>query len=209
MSAALKLLGLTNETAKKIEIAEVKEGKQILPAGIYNGAIKTLCVFNGSSEPIKMAKIVYEAKVDDGEPVEMTDYINVVKKDGTSNDIGARVINMIVQATGSELTDVEVQEKEEKCYGSKQKVQMFTSALNKPVTLFIRKIHEEGATFPEYNEVSFVGNPAGENSEGKDQKELFLDKIEKIPVIERKAKESTTTAKSTKDASSSNAKDLL
>jgi hypothetical protein len=208
MSTALEILGLTEETVKSIEVAEIKEGKQILPAGIYNGTIKVLCVFNGSKEPIKMAKIVYELKTADGESVEITDYINVVKRDGASNDIGARAINMAVQATGLELTDVEIKETEEKCYSSNQKVQMFSNVLNKPVTIFVRKVHEEGAMFPDYNEVTFVGNPAGENSKGEDQKEAFLDKVEKMPVIERKAKEPADT---TADASSNanDAKELL
>jgi hypothetical protein len=207
MSTALELLGLTPETAENIEIAKVKEGKKVLPAGIYNGTIKVLGVFDGSTEPIKMAKIVYEIKTDDGEPIEITDYMNVIKSNGQPNNITSRAIKMIAQATGIELGDVEIVEKEEKCYSSKKKIQMFSNVLNKPVTLFVREINEEGAKFPKYNEVEFVGNAAGENSKGEDQKEAFLAKIEKIPVIERKSKE--TANSQTKNTNSSDAKDLL
>jgi hypothetical protein len=134
--------------------------------------------------------------------------VNVVKKDGESSLIGAKTINMIVQATGIELTDVEVKEAKEKCYSSIKKVQMFSNVLNKPVTIFVRKIHEEGAKFPDYNEVTFVGNPAGENSKGEDQKEKFLEKVEKMPVINRKAKEPANST-NTKSSPQSSHKDLL
>jgi hypothetical protein len=194
MSNVLETLGLSTEEVNNTGTAEVQEAYKPLPSGIYTAKLVSVGSFV-SKEGAVMLKV--ETEVDDRE---VTEYVNIKKKDGKSNEIGVRFLKMLADAAKLKLEEIETQNIKEKCYGKEVDYTKFVTFTGKEVNLFIRETFEEGAKYEQGNEIEFIADTENKNGAGEDQSETFLEKIEKKPILQKrssKKKPSTTEGKAT------------
>jgi len=189
MENLLKVVGISEIEANKIEVSTAKEDFKVLKSGIYTGNVNGY-IFKTDSGA-KMLKIKATLHEPEGKVLEK--YVNIVKKDGKPNEWGIKDLKELVSATGQKLEDIVVKPAIEKCYGKEIEVQETQGISSIPVTLFIREIFEEGGEYEQQNEIENIFDKDGKNEKGEDQKEVFLAKIEKKPVLKRKAKARTAT----------------
>jgi hypothetical protein len=183
MSTALNILGLTQEQAAKTEVASISEGFKPLPSGIYNGNIVQIGTFKTDSGATQFKIVV---KVKDGR--ELTKYGNYLKKDGSINEYGQRDVMGALNATKIDLSTIQAQTIKTKCYGKEKDFNNFIGLEKAPVSVFVREVFEEGSQYEEQNEIEGIFDEDCKNSNGEDQSEKFTQKIEKKPVLRRKAK---------------------
>ena len=208
MSNLLETLNISKEQVEKVEVASIREGKELLDSGIYKGTIE-LFIFTTSGE-VKMIKTKSTIITEENENV-IESYTNIIKRDGKPNEFGLKDLKGYLFAVGLNIEDVETTLVEEKCYGSKKECNQVNIPENIPVSIFVRKVFEEGSDYPDYNEIEGIFDIDGKNANGEDQIETFMTKIEKMPVLKRKAK-AKSNSKDSKDTAkepSKKAKALL
>ncbi len=201
MASALETLGLTQEQVAKVEVASIREGFETLPSGIYEGNIVTVGTFTTDSGAIQFKIVVRikDEKARDGYR-ELTKYGNFRKKDGSVNEFGQRDIIGALEATKMDLAEIKTQTIKEKCYATERDFNNFIGVNKAPVTIFVRQVLEEGAQYEDQNEIEGIFDIEGKNSKGEDQTEAFMKKIEKTPVLKRKAKNNNTATATNKPA---------
>jgi len=209
MSKLLDVLNISKEEISNVEVAEIREGKEILDSGIYKGTIELYLFKTKETSDVKMLKTKATIIIDESEHILET-YTNIIKKDGKSNEYGLRDLVGYLAAVGVDINEIETTLVEEKCYGSKKECNQINLP-KKQVTVFVRKVFEEGADYPDYNEIEGIFDENGNNAKGEDQIETFNAKIEKMPVLKKKAKtkESSSYNKSIAKEPSKKAKSLL
>jgi len=170
-------LGFDLNAVEETSISEFK----LLDSGVYTAEVKECFIFKTNSGA-EMLKIAVEV-----EEVEIKMYQNIKKKNGEPNEIGVgRLKNLLVSCQIEQP-----QLKLVKTAGYKDEVEgkRIVNVIGKKVKTCIRKVIEEGAEYPEYNEIELFCKPDGTNSKGENVEEIFKNKIEKNPVLKRKAKQ--------------------
>lgn len=206
MEDLLKVVGINEQQANEIEVSTAKEDFKVLKSGVYTGNVNGY-IFKTDSGA-KMLKI--KATLHEPEGRKLEKYVNIVKKDGNPNDFGMKDLKELVSAAGQRLADLKVKTVREKCYGKDIDTQEIQNISSVPVTLFIREIFEEGGEYEQQNEIENVFDKDGKNEKGEDQKETFFAKLDKKPILKRKAKARTTTkTEPTKAKPATSAKNVL
>lgn len=194
--SALKANINAAEASKVMELAEA------LDANIYNGRIKEVSLFTTDSGAGMLKYTVEADYAFDGETKhkQFTGYQNTVKKDGEENKIGLSTLSQLIYAAGLTMdesdtskTQVQTASTKSKCYAKEVEVETIVNIVDKPVLVAVRKIQEgdDEKTVKIYNEVEIVLALDGTNKAGEDQRDKFLEKIEKRPLIVRRPKEKT------------------
>ncbi len=183
-------LGLDTAAFEEAEAQEVRTGGGRLDAGAYKAELKELCTFDTTSGA-KMFKAVVNII---SEEKEMTVYQNITKKDGQPNPIGTAVFKAIMDATQVDKKALSVATEKVTAYGKEVDAQVLKGITGKVFVALVRAVHEEGADFPDYNEIEGYVTVDGNNSKGENLVDKFNEKIASRPVVERKAKEPQTDA---------------
>ena len=184
MEDLLNVIGINEQEANEIEVAEAKEDFKPLKSGIYTGNVNGY-IFKTDSGA-KMLKI--KATLHEPDVRVLEEYVNVVKKDGQPNKWGIKTLRELVASAGQNMSNLKTKTVKEKCYGKEVDAQEIQNISSVPVTLFIREIFEEGGEYERQNEIENIFNKDGKNEKGEDQKEKFLKKIKDKPILKRKAK---------------------
>jgi hypothetical protein len=194
MSNNYDLMGVSETTINNVEVQTIKEGFKPLDSGVYKGNVTEFATFT-SSGGAGMLKVTFTPSDANATPV--TIYQNIKKKDGSDNEIGQATFRHVLDAAGKTLPELNVVNEEIEAYGKKVQGVVAKGMENIVVTAFIRNVFEEGAKFDKYNEVEAWGRADGTNSKGEDMVAKFKEKIEKAPVLIRKAKNTGGAAQST------------
>jgi len=207
MSNIFEELGLDATAYTEAEEQTVGKGFEVLPSGVYTGSVKELATFTTDSGA-GMMKAVIEIEAD-GDNREITVYQNIKKKDGSANTIGTATFKHIVEATNTEMAMLSTKKEQIKAYGKDVQATVVQGLIGKKIKAFVRAVHEEGATYENYNEIEAYARVDGTNSKGENIEEAFIEKITKTPVLERKAKQSSNSSKEPTTEAGQQAKDLL
>ena len=202
MSDIFEELGLDASTYNDAEEQTVRPAFQVLESGAYKAEVTQLATFtteSGAGMLICTVKIPTEDR-------DITIYQNTKKKDGSPNEIGTATFKHIIQATNVESTALTTKKEEITAYGKKVEGTVVKGLSGKPFMALIRHVHEEGARFADSNEIEAWAKADGTNSKGEDLLSTFNEKIEKTPILERKAKEGGSAA--TKAETSGTTKDV-
>lgn len=207
MSDVLNELGLDTAAYDKAEAQEVKPAFEALPSDAYKGKVKQLATFTTE----KGAGMLIAIVAVDGQDRDITVYQNVKKKDGSANEIGTATFKHIVESTNTPMSELSVKVEEITAYGKKVQGKVVQGIAGKPMMALVRQVFEEGAKFESYNEIEAYAKPDGTNSKGEDLVATFKEKVEKTPILNRKAKEGTASgaATATKAADGTNVDNLL
>jgi len=205
MSNIFEELNLDQKTYEEAEAQEVRGAFEVLPSGVYNASIKELATFmtqNGAG----MLKAVVEIPVEgEDKPREITLYQNTKKKDGSPNDIGTATFKHIIQAVNVDSSSLSTKKETIKAYGKDVQGTVVNGILGKQFKALVRAVHEEGASYEDYNEIDAWAKTDGTNAKNEDIVTPFMEKIEKKPVLMRKAKPGSAS-QATKEATSETAK---
>lgn len=202
MSDIFEELGLDASTYQEAEEQTVRPAFEVLPSGAYKGEIQLLATFEVESGA---GMLICEVKVPSEDRV-VTIYQNTKKKDGTPNEIGTATFKHIIQATNADSSSLTTKKEEITAYGKKVQGTVVKGLAGKPFTALVRAVHEAGAKFEDTNEIEAWARADGTNAKGEDLLGVFNEKIEKTPVLQRKAKEGGNAA--TKAETSGTAKDV-
>ena len=205
MSNIFDELGLDQETYNKAEDQTVREGFEVLPSGAYKAEIKELATFT-TEKGAKMMKAVIVIPSEDKR--EITVYQNTQKIDGSPNEIGTATFKHIIQATNVDSANLSVKAETIKAYGKDVEGKVVKGLNGKPFLALVRAVHEEGAKFENYNEVEAYTKVDGTNAKGEDILTIFKEKIEKTPILNRKAKNPQTSSSNTQAEASGTAKNV-
>ena len=205
----LEELGLDSTVIEAVEAQEVKGAFEPLASGVYKAKLKEVATFVTASGA-GMLKVVVKP---DSSDQEVTVYQNIKKKDGSANEIGQATFRHILDATATDASSITVKTEEIVAYGKKVQGKVVKGLDTKPITAFVRSVFEEGAKFETYNEIEAYGRADGTNSKGEDLVATYKEKIEKQPILNRKAKASTgggnANTQATTTADGGNVDDLL
>ena len=204
MSDIFEQLGLDKSTYEEAEEQTVRPAFEVLPSAAYKAEIKLLATFttdSGAGMLICTIGIPSEDR-------DITIYQNTKKKDGTANDIGTATFKHIIQATNVDSSALTVKKEEITAYGKKVEGSVVKGVAGKPLMALVRHVHEEGSKFENSNEVEAWAKADGTNSKGEDLIATFNEKIEKSPILERKAKAGSGGNAATKAESSGTSKDV-
>ena len=199
-------LGLDASTYEAAEEQTVREAFQVLASGAYKAEIKELATFTTDSGAGMLKATVVIPGEDNRELIV---YQNTKKKDGSPNEIGTATFKHIIQALNVDSSALSTKKEEITAYGKKVEGTVVKGVAKKPFMALVRAVHEEGAKYADYNEVEAWARVDGTNSKGEDLLTTFNEKIEKSPVLERKAKEGNAGNSATKaEGGDSTAKDV-
>ena len=201
-------MGLDAKTIEETGAQEIREGGAPVESGAYKSTIKELATFKSSGGALMLKVTVHLDKEDK----DMDEYQTVVNKDGKPNPIGQAMFKHILDAalpTGQDgLTN-----KAEKILAYKKEVDatIVKGLDGKPLIALVRQVHEEGAKYSDYSIVEGFARVDGTNSKGEDILTPFKAKIEKAPVMQRKAKGGAAAAatQGTTTASGQSVADML
>lgn len=197
-------LEIDQTTYKEAEEQIVKPAFEVLPSGAYKAELKELATFTTDSGAGMMKAVVYIKSKDRSIDV----YQNTKKKDGTPNDIGTATFKHIIQALNVDESELSVKEEKIKAYGKEVDAKVVKGVTGKTFVALVRAVHEEGAKFEDSNEIEAWARADGTNAKGEDLVETFNKKIEKTPVLQRKAKEGSAGNANTKAETTATAKDV-
>ena len=172
------------ETLANAEAQEIRTGAGVWESGVYDVVFTEFFLFKS-----KHGAGMLKCTIQDQDENTFTTYVNVKKKDGTDNDIGARFVKGALDAVGVDMNSATIKQIVGDYYAEKnQDVNSVDSVLNKPLKACVRQVHTEGAEYENSNEIEAFLDKQGKNGKGEDQLEAFAAKIEKQPILERKAK---------------------
>ncbi len=204
MSDIFDELGLDKKVFEEAE-AETVSNFEVLPSGVYGASIKSLFTFTSEKGAGMMQAVIHITSEDR----DITVYQNVKKKDGSANEIGTRTFKSIISASNADMAELSTKTEKVKAYGKEVDGKVVKGLDGKKIAALVRAVHEEGAKFEDYNEMQYA-RADGTNAKGEDLLEAFKVKIEKTPVLERKAKGGTTdTSTQATTASGKAVADLL
>ena len=203
-----KALGLDESVYNEAEEQTVSEGFKPLDSGIYKAKVKELAIFETDSGAGMLKIVVSPIDLKDS-LTDITVYQNIKKKNGEANPIGTATLKHILDACNTTLEEVVVKNEEIVGYGKPKQAKVIKGIQDKVILAFIRSVHEEGAKYETYNEIEAYARQDGTNAKGEDLTEAFKKKIEKNPVLKRKAKEPVSNGTTAKTADGKNIADLL
>jgi len=199
-------LGINKEQWEEVAPIEVNEGYKPLESGVYNATVKEVAYYTTDNGAVQLKIVLTVPELLDHE---LTQYQNIKKRNGEVNEIGERWFKGLFDATNTDINDTIVEEGEFEAYGSKKKGKIIRGLTGKPLKALVRAVHEEGAKFPDYNEFTFA-RIDGTNGKGEDIVSKFKETIEKVPVLQRTAKnQQGGSQKEVKTSSGQDVKDLL
>jgi hypothetical protein len=126
---------------------------------------------------------------------EITEFQNITKKDGAPNDIGVATFKHIVEAFGPAAETLTSSKQEVVGYKEKVNADVVAGMEKTDIIVLVRAVHEEGAKFEDYNIIEGFLKIDGTNSKGEDLVTPYLEKVEKTPVLQRKAKGGSGSSK--------------
>jgi hypothetical protein len=197
-------LELDAATYSEAEEQTVRPAFEVLPSGAYKAEIKQLATFTTDSG----AGMLYCKIYIPSEDRDIEIYQNTKKKDGTPNKIGTATFKHIIQAVNVDSNDLTTKKEEITAYGKKVQGTVVKGLSGKPFLALVRAVFEEGSKYENYNEVEAWARVDGTNSKSEDIKTVFLEKISKNPVLQRKAKQQSGGNASTKADVSGTSKDV-
>lgn len=198
-------LGVSQEAYQNAEAAEVRPAFEVLASGIYGATIEELATFSTDSGA-GMFKATIQLDTEDKRKITM--YNNIVKKDGKPNEIGVRQFKAIISATNVDEATLTAKAEDIKAYAKTVTAKVLNGLKDKKMLAFVRAVHEEGASFEDYNEIETFGKVDGTNAKGEDMRETFTEKIGKDPVLQRKAKVQAGGASTQASAVTADNKDI-
>lgn len=192
----LSAVGVNEEAFKEAESQEVSTF-EIIPSGAYKANVTSLFTFD-TEKGAKQLKVVVKLKENDKE---LTTFQNIVKKDGNPNAIGVATFKHIIEAFGTQSE--KLTEAKENVVGYKDKVDaaVVKGMESIDIIVLVRAVHEEGAEFEDSNEIEGYLKIDGTNAKGEDMVKPYLEKIEKTPVKQKKAKGAKTNSTGSVDSS--------
>ena len=205
MSNIFDELGLDQEVYNKAEEQTVREAFEVLPSGAYKAEIKELATFTTENGAGMLKAIVVIPEKDNRE---ITIYQNTKKKDGSPNEIGTATFKHIIQATNVDSSTLSTKTETIKAYGKDVEGKVVKGLNGKPFLALVRAVHEEGAKFEDYNEIEAYARVDGTNAKSEDILTTFNEKIEKTPILNRKAKNPQANSSDTQAATSGTAKNV-
>ena len=208
MSNNFEALGIDKAVYDEAEAQEVSEGYKPLPSGVYKSKIKELAIFN-TDKGAGMLKVTVSPVNPDESLTDVTVYQNIKKKDGSANEIGTRTLKNVLEALNTSLDQVAVQNAEIVGYAKNVQAKVISGIQNTMFLACIRQVHEEGAKYSDYNEIAAYAKADGTNAKGENIIDAFKAKIEKNPILERKAKNTQSSSAGTVTANTEKLKDLL
>jgi len=180
------------ETLENAEAQEIRTGSGVWESGAYDVIFTEFFLFKSKS-----GAGMLKCTIADKNDKELTVYVNIKKKDGSDNEIGARFIKGALDAVGVDINAAKVETIVADYYGEKDKeVNSISDVLKKPLKACVRQVHTEGTEYENSNEIEAFLDKQGRNTKGEDQLEAFQTKIEKQPILERKAKGNGTASNS-------------
>ena len=201
----LSSLGLDAATVAATKEQTVGAGFEVIDSGAYKATVKELFTFKSSGGALMMKITTHLEKEDK----DIEEYQTVVNKDGKPNEIGQATFRHIMDAA-CPADQGSLSNKIEKVLAYKKEVDgtVVKGLDGKPFIALIRAVHEEGAGFSDYNIVEAFARVDGTNSKGEDLLETFKTKIEKTPVMQRKAKGGNTASAATTGATTASGKSV-
>ncbi len=196
MSNIFDELGLDEKTFNEAEAESVQPAFEVLPSGVYGATIKSLFTFTSSKGAGMLQAVIHVTSSDR----DITIYQNTKKKDGKPNDIGTRTFKSIIAAANADMSELSTKTEKVKAYGKEVDGKVVKGLDGKKIAVLVRAVFEEGAKFENYNEIEAYAKADGTNANGEDLLEEFKAKIEKTPVLNRKAKEGASTGSSSTQA---------
>ena len=195
MATALNTLGI--KSATEIKATEVKEIQEYVPANVYGAKIKEFGTYTSAKGSL-MAFGEVELTVGDSTRV-LKDYI-FIPKEQTDADIAKdekraknmkrlrdralSKINGYIEAVSLSLETIETSIVKNNV---SENFNRFNGvACDTPVTAFVLVEHTAGSQYEWKNVIEAIFDKDGMNSEGQDQKEVFLSNVAKKPIIEKK-----------------------
>jgi len=184
-------MGLDAATVAATKEQTVGAGFEVVDSGAYKATVKELFTFKSSGGALMMKITTHLEKEDK----DIEEYQTVVNKDGKPNEIGQATFRHIMDAA-CPTDQGALSNKVEKVKAYKKEVDgtVVKGLDGKPFIALVRAVHEEGASFADYNIVEAFARVDGTNSKGEDLLETFKTKIEKSPVMQRKSKGGGATA---------------
>jgi len=216
-NTVLDELGLSAETFEAAK-AEASTGGNTRDSGVYKFEITEAAIFVTEKEA-KMFKISFKDK--DGE--EFIDYQNtsyIAKKDGKNgvkkgdrveNKGGAHILKSLLAAAGIEPASLTLEDVKIKAYANEDvDAKSLKELIGRAVICMVRKVEDSSSDYPESNAVEGYADIEG-NVNGSDENlTKWKEKIEKFPVLVKKAKKGTgTTTTASSDEAKNQAKSLL
>ena len=203
----LEELGIEESTWKEAEAQTVNEGFKPIESGVYKATIKELGQFKTDNGAVMLkAKIALTDLIDH----EIDFYQNIKKKNGEDNPIGVASLKHILEALNVSASEIGIKNGEIEAYGKKREAKLITGVTGKPFLAFVRQVHEAGAKYENYNEVEGFARIDGTNAKGEDIATKYKEKIEKTPILERKAKSGNDKKESeTKSKAKADIDDLI
>ena len=205
-----EIMGFKDSLATKVnetKAAETTGTFEVLPAGIYTAKVTKLGFYTNA---FNSESLHIEIEIDNGE--ENPRVIKVDKgftlKDGSDNLNTLSTLKETLAACGIKAED-ETTACVFKAFGKDVQGEEWAGAKGKEVSAFVRAVNDMNKTsFQDSNTVENIFKLDGTNSDGADQKEKFLAKIEKSPVIIKavKAKATVGTAGAAQNASAAAAR---
>ena len=200
-------MGLDATTVVETEEQKIGAGFEVIESGAYKATVKELATFKSSGGALMMKIVTHLEKEDK----DIEEYQTVVNKDGKPNKIGQNTFKHIIDAA-CPADQGSLSKKADKILAYKKEVDgSITQGLDgKPFIALVRAVHEEGANFSDYNIIEAFARVDGTNSKGEDLLDAFKKKIDKTPVMQRKAKGGTASATTgTTTASGKSVADML
>jgi len=203
-----KLLSAIKQNIEQAKAVEVSEMFKPISSGIYDAVITKFGLYTNNFDSTSMFLQV-EIKIDDeDEPRVLTMDKGVTLKDGKNNENTISTISNVFGICGVAIKDAKTGKDTCKTWGKERDLESFTDCYNKNVTAFVEETFEDGSAYPKKNNLVGVFDKNGSNSDGVDQKEKFLKKIEETPVRivkPKKSSNSATTGTSSSPANGANA----
>lgn len=181
MTINLTEIGISNEAVEKSEAQSISNG------GVWKSSAEEVVIKEMASFDTKSGAKMLKLVLTNAKEEELTQYINIVKKDKSENEIGTRVIVGISEAIG--IDDAGFKPVVFKAYKVEEQAGIgFTNFIGKKLIACVIECFEAGAQYESSNEVEAYVNLKGENSKGEDVVAAFNKKIEKNPIRNKKAK---------------------
>jgi DNA uptake protein ComE-like DNA-binding protein len=189
-------LGISEEQVNNLKANEIREPMVAVDAGVYTDA-RLLKVAYGKYKTGTIAAVVMaEFKPEGQDEYRKISKMLVIKskpasdtEQGKTNDIGLSELSDILAICGISLKTAQTVQGKEKFWRTDTQCKMIQGVANKPVSLFLLK-ESTPTDDPERpyveNTIQGVFTVDGKNSEGKDQKEQFIENITKEPVRKNK-----------------------
>ena len=211
MSNLLQTVGLSEETIKEVKV-EPSTGSFLWESGAYEVEVKQVAIFKTDSKAVMMKIDLFDPK----EEKAFTEYVNTSyiskdeKKEVTENKGGAKIFKALFSAIKLEPAQATTSNEEIDAYGKKVQADVVTNAAGRKCIALVREVNDPNKEqYQDYNVIEGFADIEGNIGGSDEPMKKWLDKIEKAPILTKKAKKKAGVTVASSATAQAEAKSLL